>query len=453
MSTKISCVVFAAVSMAVLVGGRADAQEPDPRPFRGIFGAPVSPNSPHSLILTGSLFAAYDDSQIDGLLNPATGLPGVQHSGAYQGADATLDYNFRKTGNRFSFGGQAGAQVQYFRQKDRSRVLPGYRGDLSLSTRLTSSLTVDMRQTATYTSNYNSGLASGFGDPQGRGLGAWGDPALDLFQLRGLRTVSSVSMSNRFGQYTSLSGGYFYRSFHVLSSDGQLAGSRFYDYGSHAGRLGILYARPMSRHASLRLGYGVNVSDQESSNGEPQVMHTVDAGVNYARALSFSRRTQFSFGTGSGIAVTERDTVPDGQQRTTARLIVNAALVHQIGRTWTAQLDYNRGFRTQDGFDELYFTDALQATLDGLFTRRLSFTAAARWDTSSIQTLSGGNQRRQAANVRLQYALTSYLALYSQYLYHYYRFTDDVRLDPRLPRRLDRQGVRAGLTATVPLIR
>lgn len=453
MSTKMSRAVIAAVSMVVVAGVRVGAQDPDPRPFRGIFGAPAPSGAPHSLFLTGSVFAAYDKSQVDGLLNPATGLPGIQHTGPYQGADAALDYAFRKGGDRFLLGGQAGAQVQYFRQKDWSRVLPAYRGDVTLNARLTSSLSVVLRQAAAYTSNYNSRLGSGFGDPQDHGMGGWADPALDLFALRGLRTSSSVTASNRFGRYTSLSGGYLYRSFHVLDADKQVAGSRFFDYGSHAAVASILHARPMTQHATLRLGYAIRVSDQDSQNGEPQILHTIDAGVNYGRALSFSRRTSLSFGTGSAIAVTERDTIPDGRQRTTVALTGNASLVHQMGRTWTAQLDYNRGFRTYDGFDDLHLTDTVQAGLGGLISRRLSFRADARWASSSIQTATGGGQQGQAANVRLQYALTSYLAAYAQYLYHEYRFTDDVLIDQRLPRRLDRQGVRVGLTTTIPLIR
>ena len=44
-----------------------------------------------------------------------------------------------------------------------------------------------------------------------------------------------------------------------------------------------------------------------------------------------------------------------------------------MGRTWTAGLNYSRGYRTIDGFDGLYFTDAINANVNGLVTRRLSF--------------------------------------------------------------------------------
>jgi hypothetical protein len=213
----------------------------------------------------------------------------------------------------------------------------------------------------------------------------------------------------------------------------------------------LRHSRPVSRNASLQLGYGLRVSDRRRGTGEPQMMHNVDAGINYGRAISFSRRTSFSFGTGSAVTVSERSALPDGDPRTRIRLTGNAALRHEIGRTWSAQITYSRGFRTQDGFDGLYFTDAINAGIGGLITRRLSFAAAAAWADSSID--NRGGHRGQSASAQLHYALTSFAALYARYAYYHYRYTDNVPLDPRVPRRVDRHGVRIGVTASVPLIR
>lgn len=476
MSTNTFCVMLVALSLGPWTAATAYAQQQgrttpgNTRPFRGIFGAPPSPDSPHSLILSGNLFAAYDDSEVDGLVNPQTGLPWVQRTGHYYGADAGLTYGFNVDKTRFAMQGQTGARVNYYDANGRSRVLPTYRADVGFTARLTSSLSLGVQQTAAYLSHYNSALApqlgggmgggfgggfgggAGMGGGSGSGLGLFDDPSQDIFELKAVRSNSSVMLTNRFGRYLFASGAYHYRFFEVLD-DSDVPTSRFFDYGSHMGSAAIMYARPMTRYATLQLGYDVKVTDGRSRTGEPQVLHTINAGVNYSRALSFSRRTTFSFGTGSAIAANERDPVPDGgNTRTQIRLTGNAALVHQIGQTWTAQLNYTRGFRTQDGFDDLFFTDAVNARFGGLVSRRLSFESLAAWTTSKVETRSGTHEGR-SASVRLEYALTSFAALYTQYLYHHYRFSDDVQIDGRLPRRLDRQGARLGLTVSIPLIR
>jgi hypothetical protein len=53
----------------------------------------------------------------------------------------------------------------------------------------------------------------------------------------------------------------------------------------------------------------------------------------------------------------------------------------------------------------------------------------------------------------LEYALSSRLALFARYVYYKYEFDRQVALDPRLPRALDRQGVRFGLSTSIPVIR
>lgn len=452
--------VSVALTLVVVSATPAFAQAQDRRPFRGIFGAPAAPDSPHSLVFTGSLFAAYDDNVVADLARNARSRPWLQKRGTYEGAAAGLDYTFDLQGNRLAFRGHSAAQINYFRHPDRSRALPHYLGDVSFSARLTRSLTFAARQSAAYSENYNSFLAPG--GPAGvdapgsieDDISLPADPALDLFELRWFRTHSTVSLAQAFGRYLSVMGAYHYRSLDVLDSELEDdALIRFFDYGTHSGSLSIQYGRPVTRYATLNLGYAVRVSDRRSRTGEPEVMHNVNAGVNYARALSFSRRTTLSFGTGTAIAANERQSTPGIDPRTRAHLTGHLALAHEMGRTWTATLTYTRGLRTRDGFDGLYFTDAVRAGLDGLITRRLAFMASASWADSSIQTTVGGHHRGQSAVARLQYALTSYLATYVQYVYHYYRFSDQVVLDPRFPRSLDRQGVRVGVTTSIPLIR
>jgi hypothetical protein len=448
--------IAAVLTVMLLTAVHASAQQnPNAaarRPFRGIFGAPAAPDSAHSLSLSGSIFGAYSVNNLDEPPDQQTNTPWLQQSGSHQGANLGLNYSFAKTLERFGFNGHAGGGVNYFRRGSRSRVMPWNRADVSLNGRATKSLTVSARQSVSYSSNYNPSLMPRLGEDIGHDIGLADDDTLDLFQLRALRLTSSLGVAQAFGRYTSLSAGYHYRSLHVLDAD-DAAASRFHDNGTHAATLRFAYSRPISRHASLILGYGARASDHQNGSTDPRILHNVDAGVNYSRALSFSRRTSFTFGTGSAIATTDRVDLPGTDPRTRVRLIGNAALTHEIGRSWTAQLAYTRGYRTLDGFDGLYFTDAAHVNVGGLLSRRLSFSASGAWADSSIENGFGGRHRGVSAHAITHYALTSYAALYATYVYYRYRFSDDILLDPRLPRRLNRQVVRVGLTASVPLIR
>ena len=447
---------IAAVALVVscLTATAAFAQGGSPvrRPYRGLFGAPVSPDSPHSLVLSGSLFVAYDDNVIAGIAARQTSTPWLGRKGTYQGANVALSYGFAKPGDRFDFRGQLRGGLNYYHRGQTSRVLPSNQGNVTLSGRLTRTLRFAARQSVSYASAYSPGLTPRPGDDVDQDIGIPDDDALDLFELQALRTASTVSLSQSLGRNASMRGSYHFRSLYLLDDD-EAADSRFHDYGTHGGSFAIGYTRPITRHAGLQLGYNLRASDRRSGTGEPRIMHNVDAGVNYSRALSFSRRTTFAFGTGSAIAVNDRVNVPDADPATRVRLTGNATLVHEIGRTWTAQLVYSRGYRTRDGFDGLYFTDAVRAGVGGLVTRRLSFNAAAHWADSSIERYGGARHRGYSASAQAHYGLNRFMALYARYVYYHYRFSDDIVLDDRFPRQLDRHGVRVGLTASVPLLR
>ena len=421
------------------------------RPYRGLFGAPAPSDSPHSLVLTGSAYGAYDDNVIDALSARSGNRPWLQESGTYAGADAGLQYAFATEGARTSFGGQLGGRLSYYHHHDRSDVLPSSNADVTFGFRLTRSLNLQVRESVAYSSNYNASLVPELGEEMGHDIGTAPVSDLDLFGLKTLRTATTVSLAQRFGRHTSLTGAYHFRSFELLESEAP--DPMFHEYASHAGSMRFGYNRPVTRNASLRLGYGIRVSDRESLTGEPSMMHNIDAGMDYSRALSFSRRTSLSFGTGSAIAVSERIDEGTEGQRTQARLTGHASLTHEMGRSWTADLTYSRGFRTRDGFDELYFTDAVSATVGGLVSRRLSFSAATAWADSSLERGGSTGQRGISANAQGTYALTRYLGLFARYVYYRYRYGSDILLSERFPRQLDRHGVRVGLTTSVPLIR
>jgi hypothetical protein len=403
------------------------------------------------LTLTASIFAAYDDNVTEALPAVETRAPWLQKSGSYQGASAGLQYSFTRSRERVSLGGNAGAQLHYFRHPERSGTLPATQADVTFNARLTHSLALNVRQSLGYASAYTPSLAPRLDETTGHDVGLADDPNLALFDIRMLRSTTRVGLTQGFGRHASLAAAYHLRSSYVF--DTEETASVFQDATSHAGSVAFGYVRPMTRYATLNLGYGLKVSDGRSRDGEPDAMHDVRAGVNYSRPLSFSRRTSLTFGSGSAIVMSDRVTGDDEGRRVRARLTGSAALVHELGRTWTARLTYTRGFRTREGLDQLYFTDAVTANIGGLVTRRLSLGATATWAESSLEEAGGGGHSGRSAVAGATYGLTRFLALYASYVYYQYRFDDQIALDERIPRRLNRQGVRVGLTTSVPLIR
>lgn len=456
MFTKGVIAVAAALSVTSVTTAGVYAQSPEPpevrRPYRGLFGGPPDPNSPHSLSLTGSVFGAYDDNVTEALTNES-GAPWLQDSGTYWGANVGLNYLFSLPGQRVDFSGRVGGQLQYFDSENRSDLLPGAQADVALTYRVTSSLSFNARQSAAYSSAYGSSLYPLPDESLGHDVSQPVDFDYALFEMRGVRSTTRVGLSQAIGQYASVSGSYQLRN-HMVLDEEVVDDSQFHDYTTQYASAGFHYARPVSRYATMNLGYGVRWNDGRSQTGEPEIMHNVIAGVDYGRALSFSRRTSFTFGTGSAITVSEPVVDSDDSGlRTRGYLIGNVALVHELGRTWTAGVAYSRGLRARDGFQNLYLTDAVTASLGGLVSRRLQFSAGASWANSTYQDGSSNGNRGVSASARATYGLTSFAGLYAQYIYYRYRYDEEIPVDPRYPRRLDRHGVRVGLTTSIPLIR
>ncbi len=105
----ITALAVAAVALAAPADLWAQAGDPQPasvrRPYRGLFGGPSDSSTPQSLVVTGSVYGAYDDNVLEGLSEGQAPNSWLQQSGTYWGANAGIDYALSKPGERFSFGG------------------------------------------------------------------------------------------------------------------------------------------------------------------------------------------------------------------------------------------------------------------------------------------------------------------------------------------------------------
>ena len=172
--------------------------------------------------------------------------------------------------------------------------------------------------------------------------------------------------------------------------------------------------------------------------------HSVNIGVNYRKPLSQSRRTYLRINTGSVIA----DQV--GGQR--IQVTGLASLVHQMGRTWSAQGQYRRQVGYLDGFVRPVFSDSANVGIQGLMTRRVDVAVNANYITGT-DGLGQGSARfdSYSASARVRRALTRTLAGYVEYLFYHYNFDEAADRPVGLPRKFNRNGVRVGLSLWLPL--
>jgi hypothetical protein len=413
------------------------------RPYRGLFGGPQNPTAPQSLIASASLYGAYDDNVMAGVGGVNRFDPRLQRRGEYVGASAGLTYALARENERSWFGLTSGATANgYFVDADRTLV-PHAHATALVGFRVGRYGALRLDQQAVYSQYYRFLVFPSLLGVDDDGALA-GDGDLELFERRALRSRSGIGFSQGIGSRSTLSAGYAYGIVNYIDAE-------FADWRSH--NADINYARRLTARATLNLGYGHRRMESSLETSRSRAVHDVNAGVTYSRALSFSRRTSFSFSTGSAILVRDDLDVPGSDPRANLRLLGDVVLNHEMGRTWTAQAAYKRGIAFREGFDDPFLTDALSAGISGLITRRLDLSALARWSFGKLDRPGRTAHDGFVGTVQARYALARYVALFARYLYYQYEFGPDVPLDPGLARSLDRQGVRVGVTASVPLIR
>jgi hypothetical protein len=208
---------------------------------------------------------------------------------------------------------------------------------------------------------------------------------------------------------------------------------------NHIGGGGLSYT--LGRGLDLQAGY--RYAEARYASG-PRQQHLIDAGVNYNRALSFSRRTQLSFSTGSSIV--------QSTNRTRFNLTGNATLKHEIGRTWNAWASYARQVLLNETWTEPVLADSMSVGFGGLISRRLQFASAARGalGKQGLEKNAPGFDAAHAS-ATLTYAVTRFMNLGVTYSYYQQRFDDGVLLSTGVPVDATRNSIRATVSLWAPL--
>ena len=428
--------------VATSVEAQTEGARPE-RPFRPLFGDPRG--ATRSLVFSADLAVAYDDNvladQGTGSTAPTSPLvtdPRYQQSGVYNALNTSLAYSHRA--RRVSLTAAGGSAFRYYPDLTGFTAIH-HTASADVSGMLGSRTTVRASQQISLAPAYQLILFPAVTPAQGFGAleTSFVDPVvtnpdLSVYARRGFISSSSAALSQELSSRSSVSA--YYDLTRAEFSGRELDLRRR--------TAGVRFSRGLSRHASLRIGYA-HMEGSYGFGGQDRLSgHNIDAGVDYNRALSFSRRTTLGFAVGS-------NAVSNGEQ-TRYDVTGHATLNHHIGRSWTAFAAYRRGMWFEDGFPEPIFSDSVTLGLGGYLSRRLEFRSQAGYSTGSVGFGSAGNGfDTYMGTARLQYGLTRYLATYVEYLYFHYEFSTATLLPGAFPRGLDRQGVRGGVSLWVPL--
>lgn len=408
----------------------ARAQDSRPgRPDQGLFAGDNS--EPHrQLNLRWSSLGAFDNNVT---VDTQTAFdPRFQVKGPYGTAGANLMFNAH--GEHTSFAATAASGTRYYPGLKSFSAFDGS-GGVTFAADLGARAKLQATQGFSYQPYYQLGFLNDPATAESLPVHS-NDAALTTRTSFGYS--GNVSLIEQFSPRSAFAVDYAYR--YTRFSTGaerflwQLAHTRFTHH--------------LTRNASLRLGYGYGKGQYGvQSGGTPVESHDLDVGIDYSRALAFSRRTRLNFGSGSTIV-----RAPTGALD--YRLNADATLNREIGRSWNVNLSYHRGVQFIEGFAEPSYADTVRLQAGGLLTRRLSVGASGGYSAGEL----GASAERQrygtyTATSDLRLAISRTLSAYAQYTYYHYDFAGAVVLPFEVPRALNRQGLRLGIAGWLPLFR
>lgn len=403
------------------------------RPDRGLFKSGLE-NSGDRLEVSGSAGAGWDN-------NILLDLPGVSDPRAARGEKGTIytgsgTLSYAKVRSKGVFSASVASSTRYYPGQTIDHIV-GHSGNVAGEYAFSDRTVFAASQGVSYQPFTFSSLFPGSFDPTQQ-LEPVQGPLLELAanKKQYLQYVSAARLTHQMTRRTSLVTGY-----HFDQSDTAYGNGKFTNQGGNAA---LRFAT--SKNLALRVGYGYQ-EGRYAGASTPIRYHNIDAGIDYNRALSFSRRTTVSFGTGS-------TAISDGNS-THFQVTGDAQLNHEIGRTWLATISYDRSFQFVSALVQPIFYDAASAGIGGLLNRRvrLQATARAMVGTMGIETIRGGNNDFDSYQGlgTMSIALTRHLDVGVNYTAYRYRFDSAVLLPVGVARNVNRQSVSVYVDLWAPL--
>lgn len=420
-----------ALGLTVVVGvpALAGAQSVSDRTPQALFGGDRPNQNGQSLDLNWSVLGAYDDNV---LADKATNIDeSSQIDGAFGAGAAFLGYTAR--GEHATLNASFGSGGRYYPELSDLTAFEAV-ANVNVAAALGRNLSVMASQSFAYEPYYQFGFISGL-VPSNPELTRTNDHAIG--SVTSYDYESSVRADAKLGARSSLVVDYSRRQTRYANSDEQF----------HWWLGNVRFLRNLTRNAALRLGYGYGEAQNTVDADGPVIAnHVLDLGVDYSRALSFSRRTTLTFASGSTLT----------KQNDVNYFVVNAdvGVAREIGRTWRAIGGYHRGVQFMAGFADPLMADTVQFQVGGLLSRRSDLRFSTGYSRGQVGFTSDDQEySTYSASAGFRLLLNRWLSFDTQYFYYRYGFDDAVSLPFGLSRDMGRHGFRSGLSGWLPLFR
>jgi len=452
--TRHSLLTGALLAAALSLAARsAIAQDYRPdRPYNGVF-APRRSNGGHQFEIDWAAMTAHDDNltaEPELVSDPRGGF-----GGGWGSAEASARYIYE--GQRTHLRATASGRDRYYPSlSNLSGVDAG--GEFGASFDMSRNIRLSLSQAVRFQPYYQlTFVPSGSGslgaaapiDPSDVEISTPNTPAADdPLRPANARTINGgVGYAQKIGLKSRIALDYSYR----LTS----LADRGVPYFSQ--NLNALITRGLTRYAALRLGYGhgrssgiIDVDGRTTTvRGAPQPLlttHNVDVGIAYSRPLSRSRRTAFSFSTGSSV-------ISDGDD-SQYRLLLSATLAREIGRSWVANVDYRRGVTLIEGIAGPAYADTVRVRFGGFIARRVDVGATTGYAKGYVGlTTATGSYATYAETADLRIALSRNFSFVTEYGYYHYDFDPIVDLPFGIGHSQNRQSIRFGISGWLPIVR
>lgn len=393
------------------------------RPYRGLFGSGMD-NAEQSLVATASLGGGYDTN----VLAAALGRQRVFRPGGSGGVtQGSAGLNYALSLDRVQMGASAGTSAQYYPAFSET-LLNTHNMSIGGRVRLLDRPAITANQTVSYqpftflgpVSSEDAVLIGQIPPPDTSFA-----PTLEHY----LSYQGGIQLDQPLSRRVSLSSRYQYRKSDRPNRD----------FLFHGVQADLRFA--ISRYASLITGY--RVFEGRYTDGRVYRNHTPIVTVDMARPLSLTRRTMLSFGAGA-TAIENRD-------RTQVRATGNAALTHEVGRSWQAFANYGRGLRYLETFDEPIFSDTASVGFGGLVNRRVQVTTIVAASKGQVGFTGQRSFDTVSATAGASVALNRFSSLSVNYFHYRYGFDQDVALPAGVLNRFARHGIRANINFWAPL--
>lgn len=429
-----SCGVVA-ITMA---GASAALAQSSARPYRGLFGGDASEWT-QTLSASGAASIGYDTSAFsqgdDGLPVPFV-IPASMRSDArmYSLVNGGLSYSFN--GERVQLGASASSTLRHYPQA--SLFVPGgYSAAVGMSFSLRSGTQFGVSQ------SYSAQPAMIF------------QPFVTIFeQPLGQVVAPDYDFAAADSRYTSYSTGAqvaqtLWRSAALSFSYGrQMAVFSKQDARYESQLAGGRFTQGIARGIGVRAGYSYGDTRYQGEAARVYRSHSIDAGIDYNRPISLSRRTRLSLGTGSAA-------LTDGRL-TRYEITGGARLTRDIGRTGQAVVGYTRNVGFYESLRAPFIYDSVDAALGGMFGRRLSYRSFAGVLFGELAASDGVTSRDRFdtwhAGSNLSFALTRNLAIAGDYVFYRAWFEAPLFILQDTTPMVHRHSVRVSLRAWVPLL-